>query len=238
MRARQYIQKKAKNSEMTLLRLFAILLAAVLLLPFSGCCAMARAFCGPDKSPWVPQAYDTPQATLTTFLEALRRDNPDQVLRCLAESFKQQHGLNSLAINVAWQQLHAELPYLHMAGYVSIPSQPSNEGRNTCSFELMVDGKPLRIDLGRQSYLQVIYRLPDGSLVDGGRQLSGDAFATAFMLSAQGFDDDSNPQSSIALRPIVFAHPRYDVLPAERLARVTLGSEWKIKMLTQNVLPD
>ena len=56
------------------------LVSVLALLPLLGtgsCCWMARVFCGPDTSPWVPISYETSRATLATFLEAVRRENTD-----------------------------------------------------------------------------------------------------------------------------------------------------------------
>lgn len=63
---------------------FLPLAAVALLLPLSGCCSLSRLFCGPDKSPWVPIDYSTPEATVRVLLEAIRRDEPSVVYESLA----------------------------------------------------------------------------------------------------------------------------------------------------------
>ena len=213
------------------IRSLSLCLALPLLATTQGCCSVARLFCGPEQSRWVPLAYDTPQATLGTFLEALRRDNPDQVLRCLSESYKEQHGLNSAAIQVAWDQLRKEIPRLYMAGYLEVPAEPSHRSDRMCSYNLDVDGSSLQIDLVRQSYVQVVYQLQDGTVVDGGHSLPRDAWTGAASIEAKGFDPDSNPQSAVDLLPIVFAHPRYRELTTDQLQSVAIGREWKISNL-------
>ena len=45
---------------MNTLRLSAALAALPLLLAASGCCSLARLFCGPDTSAWLPIDYATP----------------------------------------------------------------------------------------------------------------------------------------------------------------------------------
>jgi hypothetical protein len=119
-----------------------------------------------------------------------------------------------------------------MAGYLEVPAAPAHRSDRMCSYTLDVDGGSLQVDLVRQSYVQVVYQLPDGTVVDGGHSLPRDVWAGAASIEAKGFDDDSNPQSAVDLLPIVFAHPRYRELTTDQLQSVNLGREWKIANLT------
>jgi len=154
---------QAKNSEMHRLRLpppVALLALVPLLLGCGGCCSLARLFCGPDTSKWEQISYDTPQETLATFLAALRRDNIEQVRRCLSERYQEELGLPSSLVPKAREQLHRDFPYLFMVGYTPVPQQPTSSSDRGCSFEIEANGKQVRLDLVRQSYTRILYEAP------------------------------------------------------------------------------
>lgn len=228
---------------MNLLRACALLAVAPLPLASGSCCGLARFFCGPDKSPWVQVDFATPDATLRTFLEALRRDRPDRVLECLAQSYREQHGLGIGGIQVAWERLQREVPYLYLAGYLQVPEHPSRVQDDGCSYELDLDGRTLRVDLVRQAYWDIYYRLDDGSVVRDGHILDHDSLNGYITVTSAGFSPDSVPQSLIDALPLRLEHPRWCVLqpdgtpralPLDRIVYLAIGREWKIGNL---VLP-
>src|SRR5262245_6051001 len=101
----------------------AVALALCAVAPLSGCCTLARLFCGPDRSPWVPISCETPRATLQTFLEAVRRDSPAQAYQCLARSFLERNHWDVLVLTAFWQELHRQQPGLHLFGYAELPER-------------------------------------------------------------------------------------------------------------------
>ena len=86
------------------------------LLPTGGCCSFARFFCGPDKTPWVSVEFDAPESAVRTFLEALRRDDPDVLYLSLSDGYRQRLGIDLMAVNVAWERFREQNPGLHVAG--------------------------------------------------------------------------------------------------------------------------
>lgn len=211
--------------------LLALLFAPVLATP--GCCSLARLFCGPDKSPWVPVAYDTPAQTLATFLEAIRRDNAREVYFCLSRSYLESLGLPSgVGFTVAWERLCAEIPHLHLAGYLPVPAQPVAQQDQGVTYELDLDGTPLRVYLARQNYLEVRYRTVDGMPRDVGRYL--DATLNGHLRLEPGEPDiDGEPTSRLRLElPVEFTHAGVATLPLEQFDRFAIGREWKIANLS------
>ena len=99
-----------------------LVLAQVGVLPLAGCCTIARGLCGPDRTPWVQVDFATPEATARTFLEALRRDDPDVVYRCLSHECRKRMGIDGLAAQLAWTEVRRQHPYLHVAGYATVPA--------------------------------------------------------------------------------------------------------------------
>lgn len=201
----------------------------LLTLPTGGCCTLARWFCGPDTSPWVSVSYDTPAATLQTFLEAIRRANPDQIYLCFGQRFKEQRGIDNLVSNMAWERLQREVPGLHLAGYAKVPDAPQRQQDRGVSYELDLDGRILRIDLVRQAYWRVRYQKPDGREGEDGRNLAHDSLNGFARIEAAGLDPlDGEPQSRILLDPLTVVHPSADQLELEQVQEVTLAREWKI----------
>ena len=92
------------------------ILALVLALPASGCCSLARLFCGPDDSEWVQIDYRTPRAGLATFMEAVRRDDCRVIYDSLAETFKQRHSLGLFEGCLFWERLKEAQSGLHLLG--------------------------------------------------------------------------------------------------------------------------
>jgi len=210
------------------LRLVAVLPALTALLPLSGCCTLARLFCGPDKSPWVQAVYDTPEHTLQTFLEALRRDNPDKVFSCLAKSYRELHGIDPIVAAKAWERLHQEVPYLHLAGSLPIPEHPKRTADGGWSYDFDLSGKPLRVVLVRQTYWEVVYQLDDGTVAEDGAFLDHDSMVGRAEVEPAEPDIDGVPQSRVDLLPLLFTHPRLRSVSIDRILRVAVGREWKI----------
>ena len=124
------------------------ILALVLVLPASGCCSLARLFCGPDDSEWVQIDYRTPRAGLATFMEAVRRDDCRVIYDSLAETFKQRHSLGLFEGCVFWERLKEEQSGLHLLGYAEVTEPALLPGR--AAYQLEYSGYCFRVELVEQ----------------------------------------------------------------------------------------
>ena len=204
----------------------ALLLAA---LPLPGCCTLAQFFCGPDKSPWVPIEYGSPRATLATFLEAVRRDDPFRVYCCLSAGYIARRDLDYQLVNAFWDRLRSDVPGLHMLGYATIPDRPLREQDHGVTYAIEVDGRTLQIDLVRETFWVVRYRDQDGKQSAPGGTLEGDTLNGVVQISPAEPDADERPQSRIALlRPLLVPHAGRDTLRLDDVDEIKLGREWKI----------
>ncbi len=209
-------------------RLVAVLGLLPLALSNSGCCTLARAFCGPDRSEWVSVDRRSPRACLRTFLEALRRDDSRELYFCLSEDFKRRQGIAGMEFHIAYQALKEEIGFLHVAGYAELPAAPSLETDGACSYTLEVEGQRMTVQLVRNSYAMVRFRLQgEDRVVD--RYLSGNTLATVASLEAMEPDEiDLVPRSRIQLHPILFEHPGVERIGVEQIDLVGYGRDWKI----------
>ena len=211
------------------------LLTVLALLPAnSGCCSLSRIFCGPDQSEWVSVSYDSPEATLATLLEAVRRENPTQVYFCLSRSYLRELGGDGLAMNLVYPRMLDQFSYLHLLGYAKIPPQPSSTSPGAATYDLVVQGQKLRIDLVRQTYWVVRYRDANGSVHESSRVLDGDTFHDRLDLQSAGYHPlDDVPISQIEMsRPLSFEHSTSDhPLPLDRIDFLGLGREWKVSRI-------
>lgn len=132
---------------------------AFLLATLTGCCPMARFFCGPDRTPWVSIDHSTPEATVRTMLEALRRDEPEVLYRCLAEDYTQSLGIDGLTMQLAWPKIVAANPGLHVAGYAEVP-EARRLSPEAAEITLAIEGRPVSVKLQRLSRWRVRYERP------------------------------------------------------------------------------
>jgi len=204
----------------------ALLLAC---LPLPGCCTLARFFCGPDTSPWVAIEYGSPRATLATFLEAVRRDDPYRVYCCLSAGYIARHDLDYAVVNAFWDRLRADVPGLHMLGYAVVPERPLRQQDHGVTYAIEVEGRTLQIDLVRETYWLVRYRDQEGKQSAPGGTLEGDTLNGVVQVSPAEPDPDERPQSRITLlHPLLVPHAGLDTLRLDDVDQITLGREWKI----------
>lgn len=201
------------------------LLLAALFLPLPGCCSLARLFCGPDRSTWVSERYDTPPATVATFLEAIRRDDPEVVVTCLSAGLRARHHLDALTAQLGWQQLRDQTPGLHLAGYATIPA-PTSCTDDAATFVLDVEGRSLRLDLVRETFVEILWRRPNGSL--GGNQRP---LAWSPLLRLEPVVGADPRASRLVVAPLQFDHEGAATVPAAAFERIALGQAWKIAAL-------
>ncbi len=113
---------------------------------------MARLFCGPDRSTWVSESYETPSRTLATFMESLRRADRQTLLRCLSEPLKaREGGIGTLGIEVIWDRLSKQTVGIHLLGTANVEG-PTHLDEGRVAYILRVSGHALRVELLRQTY--------------------------------------------------------------------------------------
>lgn len=198
-------------------------LALLCTLPLGGCCSLARLFCGPDRSPWVQIDHSTPQATVQTLVEAIRRDAPDVVYDCLAATYRERLRLDSSAMAVAWQQLKAAVPGLHLAGYAEVQA-PVRADTDTAEFVLKVEGRPLRVRLAREAQWELHYRRPDGSAGRAARALQ----SLGAVARLEPVDDPDRDLSRLSVQPMVFEHEGTTLDTVAAIDAAGLVRRWKI----------
>lgn len=201
-----------------------LLALLVLAVPQAGCCSLARLFCGPDRTPWVPVSFETPEHTVRTLLEALRRDDPEVLYQCLSQEYCRQKGLDSVAVTVAWQQIRQENPGLHVAGYATVPAATRLDDDHAV-VRLDVEGQPLEVGLVRENRWRVRYRREDGTAGDQGARV--DAFTGLLeLLPLDGAD-----KSKLVARPVTVPHFGSEQLPLARLELFAFERLWKVSAL-------
>jgi hypothetical protein len=186
----------------------------------AGCCSLARWFCGPDKSEWVRVAFDTPETALRTFLEAIRRDNPDRVYECLAEDYKRSKGLDQLVTNVLWQRIREEAPGYHLVGYATI-GEPVRQSEGTVTYLLDAEGHRLSVELVQQAFWEVAYRTPAGL-----QKRPGD-YVMTLQPYARCVPDGDGERSRLTI-DLTFAHGATDPIPLADIEHAGIGREWKV----------
>jgi hypothetical protein len=198
-----------------------LVLAQAGVLPLAGCCTIARGLCGPDRSPWVQVDFATPEATARTFLEALRRDDPEVVYRCLSHDCRKRLGIDGLAAQLAWTEVRRQYPYLHVAGYAAVPPAV-RQGADRAHVRFDVEGTAVVVDLVRQAKWEVRYRRADGSLYEPGALV--DDLATAAAITT----DPADERSTLQLQPLRFRHDGLDAVALADVEFAGVVRDWKI----------
>ncbi|HEB53556.1 MAG TPA: hypothetical protein ENI87_09920 [bacterium] len=214
----------------------ALLLTALSALPLSGCCSLARLFCGPDRSPWVSIDFRTPERAVRTFLEALRRDDPEVVYRALSRGFRSANRLDGAIAKVAWDRIREHYPFLHVAGYAEVPP-PRRRDPDHADVQIEVEGTPVRIELVRESYWEVRYSRPGtgpeqpfGPPGRWGAPLATLAETVRVENTTTEFSPD---RSRVVIAPLEFQHQMIDEVPLELIESAGVYREWKIAALRQ-----
>jgi hypothetical protein len=210
------------------MRLASILLLAPALAPLTGCCSFARFFCGPDRTKWVSVDYSSPKATTRTFLEALRRDSPEEVYHCLSQGFLNSHELDHATAIVAWDRVREQAPGLHVAGYAEVPAASLSPDGNRAHVGLDIEGRHLDVDLVCERKWEVRYRRPDGT--EGRDGPPAPLRSAAEVLRVE--PDADEQRSTVRLAPMAVRHQGLDELPASAIEFAGFVSEWKIDALS------
>ena len=212
-----------------------LLLLVPLLLSLSGCCSLARFFCGPDKTPWISQRFDTPQRTVQTLFEAVRRDEPEAVYLCLGEGYRRQLGLDSLTLQLAWERIREQNPGLHVAGYTDVPPgeplAPGDPDRARVTVD--VAGTLVDIDLERQAYWELRYRRDSGTPGDQGAAIKSFSSHARIETAPGGRKETSR----LEFEPMEFRHQGIDAVPLEAIEYAALTRRWKITDIRSREAP-
>lgn len=188
-----------------------------------GCCSLSRLFCGPDRTAWVPQRYDTPRHTAQTLFEALRRDDPDVLYLCLDRSYRQRLGIDSLTMRLAWERFREQNPGLHVAGYSEVP-EPTRLHADRATVAIDVAGRAVELDLARRAYWELRYLVPGSPPGEPGGELT--SFAERAQIAR--IEDPDRDLSRLMLTPFVIDHEGIVTLPIDAIEHVALTRRWLI----------
>lgn len=194
---------------------------------------MARLFCGPDTSPWVPIEFHSPQATAATFFEAVRRNAPNEIYRCLSAEFKQQQGLDGMVVTAAWDKLAAATPGLHLLGYAALPAAPERATESAVRYAILAEGVAIQLDLVREEYWEVRYRGSDGRTREASARITEAEWAALVQATAAEPDPvDDMPQARVSLAGKTTVHPGAGALTERQIETLAVGREWKINAIS------
>jgi hypothetical protein len=189
----------------------------------AGCCSLAAWWCGPDRSRWVSVDYTTPRLALDTFLEAIRRDRPIEVVESLSETLKERLGLAGIAEGtIAWQRLRETGP-IHLLGSARVERR-TDQADGGVRFDLAVAGREFAVVVRRSAYWHVAFTGRDGDperLERHGSYVSPEALARMLAVNA-------DPDTVIDLR---LDSSKLPVLEEGRVREVRAGYEWKVDEL-------
>lgn len=203
------------------------LILALWLSPLSGCCSLARFFCGPDTTPWISERYDTARNAAQTLFEAIRRDDAEVVFLCLSQSCRKRFGIaDSIEARVAWSRIRDQVPGLHVAGYATVP-MPTMLGPNRATVAVPVEGRTIEVDLERQAYAEVRFHRDDGLAFEQGGVIPG--FAERAQLVPQPVHPEADEaKTELHVKPFVLFHsPNVDIA-MESIDYAGLTHRWKV----------
>lgn len=205
-----------------------------LLLPLTGCCSVARLFCGPDRTPWVSVDFTSPEATVRTLLEALRRDEPTVVYRCLASDYLRTLQLDDATMQLAWRRITAANPGLHVAGYAAVP--PARRvGTDRAEVTVEIEGNTLQVLLARTCQWHVRYERPaqppqqpgGAPWVPPPGEVSQSVAGHAVPLVLQQGEDEVE-RSRLGIPAIAFDHGGVDTLTTDQIEFFGIERLWKV----------
>lgn len=189
---------------------------------------MARLFCGPDDSRWVQIDFATPQKAVATLLEAIRRDRSDVIADCLGQELKRRYHFGALEFQVAWQQMREQITGLHLLGYAEVGAPVAPPTATAATFVVEASGHRIQIDLVREGYREVRYRLPEGQ-PGSCRQAFDEAMVTLTPIKPAHEDDPD--RSLLVLAPIRIEHDGLEELPLPRIEAAGVYWVWKVAEL-------
>jgi hypothetical protein len=221
---------------MTGMRRFSLLVLAATALPLTGCCSLARLFCGPDRSPWVSVDFQSPELAVRTFLEALRRDNATVAYECLSESFRTRLGIDESMTRLIWPKIREQNPGLHLAGYADVAAptiDPKNPDR--AGVLLNVEGTEIGLNLVRQFHWEVRYQRPGDDVPAAmrdaivGSPVPGIDIGSFVEVKLTGQESEV---SDVIVAPLRVRHFNIDRIPLANIRFAGVERTWRIDSVT------
>jgi hypothetical protein len=189
------------------------------ILGLSSCCTIAEYFCGPDKSRWVSKSFATHEAALTTFMEAVRRDNTEEIYNCLSERFKDTYGIpGMLEAALAWEEIKKQVPGIHLLGTASV-GEPRTSPADRVTYRLERAGHVVEVVWIRLPYWEVVYESGSGKRTELG------AFVPNL---ARNLKVSQLENGQYLCEVDVRADILEDGITSDRIQRAGVGREWKI----------
>jgi len=135
-----------------------ILLSATALV-LQGCCGLFYALgCAPERA--VSRvSFESPEASIRTFLTAVGSGDTRLAYECLGEDFKSRRGFDGLTFEVAWSRLKKEIPAIQALGEAEITSR-RREADGSVAFILRTYGHDLSVRVARYAYWEAARILP------------------------------------------------------------------------------
>jgi hypothetical protein len=219
---------------MTGMRRFSLLVLAATALPLTGCCSLARLFCGPDQSPWVSVDFRSPELAVRTFLEALRRDNATVAYECLSGRFRESLGIDESMTRLIWPKIREQNPGLHLAGYADVAAPTIDpENLDRAGVLLNVEGTEIGIHLVRQCHWEVRYRRPGDEIPAEVRNASvGRPVEDIGSLLKVELTGEESEISDVILKPLRVPHSNIDKIPLANISFAGVERTWRIDSVT------
>src|SRR5262245_17230718 len=175
--------------------------SVLLLLPLSGCCTLARFFCGPDTTPWVSVRFETPRLAVQTLLEALRRDDPEIVYVSFSQAYQRHYAIDKMTFVTIWPRIREENRGLHVAGYAEVPD-PTRIDADHARVTIDVVGRQVEIKLVRECWWELRYVRPDGTPGEPGARVP----SFSGWAGIEPVEDRDHDRSRLVIQPLVFDH--------------------------------
>jgi len=192
--------------------------ASLLLLPMaplSGCCSLARLFCGPDRAPWVSVRWREPRDTVRTVLEAVRRADTRVLYDALGDAYKKRLGIDSeMTMDQVWKILQDRVTGIHLLGYGEIRHEERlapDRGR----FVVEASGHQVQITVVAAAFQEVWLDRGEGM-----KEYS--EYLSSLSDALTGPDGD---RGTLTVR---IASRRFAGVPPEQIREVRAGYEWKV----------
>ena len=204
-----------------------MLLSALLPLPAAGCCNLAMLWCGPDTSQWVSESYDSPEAAVRTFMEAVRRDNPRVICEALSPQYKAQLGIpGCFEAAVAWKRIADQTPGAHLLGTAEV-SAPTALSDGRVGYQLEVAGYRIEVLARRIGRIGIRYRFEGAD----------DEYAEDFVPSLTPFigldREDLDPRAKLEFDIPGGLELLPDAVSARDITQVIATYEWRIDSVWQ-----
>ena len=216
------------------MRRLTLTLAVICSLPLQSCCSLTRLFCGPDRSTWVSVDFRSPELTVQTFLEALRRDNATVAYECLSEGFRQRLEIDESMTRLIWPKIREQNPGLHLAGYADMQAPIFDaKSLDQATVDIRAEGTDIQIHLVRQCHWEVRYRRPGDDLPAEMRNavIGRPVVSLGTLLEVKPTGDQSEI-SDVTIAPLRVPHFNIDEIPLANVSFAGVERTWRIDAVT------